>query len=92
LLRNLTAPSESSLIVNSFFWIWSLRNPQTNLSRRVSFKFNPNSQNSVNFLSSAMYALTLSHCSWFRLWNRKRSAIKIGFGVKWSLSKFTRVV
>jgi hypothetical protein len=24
--------------------------------------------------------------------NRKRSAITIGFGVKWSLSKFTRVV
>jgi hypothetical protein len=38
-----------------------------NASRRVSFKFNPNSQNSVNFLSSAMYALTLSHWSWFRL-------------------------
>ena len=66
------------------FCDWSLRMPHTSRSRRLSSRFAPKSQVSLNFCNTAQYSDTLSPTACCLLKNRNRSAMTRGLGHKCS--------
>lgn len=65
----------------NFLWIFSSRNPQTDLSRNAGFKKSVKSHFSASFFKTAKYCATDSPLCWLHLWNY--SAIMRGLEIKW---------